>query len=73
MLPEYMQFNGKYWMLAKGTQIYLTKGRTVAGSSRSGLQCTLADSNMCLCVFCLSLLQNEKETEQLKSLERSFY
>lgn len=24
-------------------------------------------------VFCLSLLQDKKETEQLKSLERSFY
>lgn len=69
------QFDGEYRMLAKGVHdLYITQGRTVDGSRRGGLQYTLADLTTCAFgVFCLSLLQDEKETEQLKSLERSFY
>lgn len=58
-------------MLAKGRHGHEGE-EMVTGRRRGGLQYTLADFKRAFqCV--LSLLQNEKETEQLKSLERLLY
>lgn len=55
--------------------IVISQGkRTINGRRKVGLQYTLADlKHVPFGVFCLSLLQKRKETEQLKSFKRSFY
>lgn len=52
VLPECTQFDGKYWMLAKGRHGH-EREEAVASRRRGGLQSTLADfKHVPFSVFC---------------------